>query len=465
MTSRIAAVPAEDLNAFTLLDISMINCLLDEAQHYAHFENAPSLQAVSRSLGNPLDWLNRYTQPLQVHYPQIDAAKRESVRQQARAQYDAITQRITAVDIERYSAHRWTDETDDEDRSIQLMSSVLTVLAAATAARALAQKVLDRALTLEERWAFLVALHQSALITQANIQALKQGPVPRQQLPLDHELVWLRLTEQMTRVTNDEFPYRPAFVALCADSGVTLPSENCRDYPAAVRFMVAHPQPNRDWELGAWHFDVSDSDLWEIIRFDHQGQRHVKLVHEPYPDGYPSDLVKDQMVNLLRTLDEHADHSDPAYRTNFATANAMYEAAARDLHTRSHVHLTGFMEELRGELSNPAIADWLFRSATGYNQDLGRLLAPPRVEPHPLVKPDQAVALLSAGCASGMDNTQLWELALLLGANPADHGIVVPVVGVAEMKSLEKAARSWGIPRVMMDRWRRLLESDQEDPV
>ena len=140
MTSRIAAVPAEDLNAFTLLDISMINCLLDEAQHYAHFENAPSLQAVSRSLGVPLDWLNRYTQPLQVQYPQIDAAKRESVRQQARAQYDAITQRITAVDIERYSAHRWTDETDDEDRSIQLMSSVLTVLAAATAARALAQK-------------------------------------------------------------------------------------------------------------------------------------------------------------------------------------------------------------------------------------------------------------------------------------------------------------------------------------
>lgn len=142
----------------------------------------------------------------------------------------------------------------------------------------------------------------------------------------------------------------------------------------------------------------------------------------------------------------------------------MHEAAARDLHTQSHVHFTDFMEAVRHALSNPATAAYLFRSATGYDHDLARLLTPPDMEPPALATPGQAAALLSAGRASGMDDTQVWELALLLGANPVDHGAAVPAMDISEMEGLEEAVKNWGIPHIMMDRWGRLLKRDREDP-
>ena len=463
MTSRIAAVPAEDLNAFTFLDIFMINYLLDEAEHYAQFGYTPSLQAVSRSLSNPLDWLNKYTDPLQPPLPQVNTPKRESIRQEARAQYDAITQRVTAAGIEQYAATYGTSETEDEDRSIHLMSSVLTVLAADAAAQTLADKALDKSLTTEERWAYLMALYQATLIAQHYVQDPEQGDVLLKKLPQDHEIVWLRLSDHMNKAINDEFPYHSAFNALCADSGITHPSAGCHDYPAAVRFMVSRPQPDKDWELGAWHFGVSGFDLLEIIRFDHQGHRYIKLIREPYPDGYPSDLVKDQMINLLGTLVEHSDRNDSDYRTNFMTAEAMYESAARDLHTCSSVQMTGFTEDMRRELDNPAIADYLFRSVTGYNHDLGRLLATRGVGPPLLVNPEQAAAILSAGRASGLDVTQLWELAMLLGADPGDHGVAAPAIDLAALERLAEAVQKWGIPHIMMTKWGRLLEIPQDE--
>ena len=54
--------------------------------------------------------------------------------------------------------------------------------------------------------------------------------------------------------------------------------------------------------------------------------------HEPYLDGYPAGLVKFQMIHILDTLRGFYKHDDPEFRHHFVTANAIYEAADRDLH-------------------------------------------------------------------------------------------------------------------------------------
>ena len=168
-------------------------------------------------------------------------------------------------------------------------------------------------------------------------------------------------------------------------------------------------------------------------------------------------------IDLLETHAEYFEHNHSDYGANFTAADAMYEAAAWDLHTRSHAQMTGFIEDIRRELDNPATADYLFRSATGYNHDLGRLLTPRGVDLPPLVNPEQAAAIINAGRASGLGDAQLWELAMLLGLNPGNHDVTAPAIDIAAMERPEEAVQKWGIPRIMMDLWRRLLEIPQDE--
>lgn len=454
-----------DLAAIALLNTTMIGHLLDEAEHYIEHDNAPSLQAINSSLTPLLKSMAQCTQPLTGPYAAADSPAREAVRQQAVAQYDAITARISASGIDDYSVGDAEKQTGAEASSISLMTSTLNIFAANAAARALAEKANDRSLAIDERWSYLLALFQAACATWNNVRDPALAEALCEAIPDDHLLTWMRLKEQMdhTMQTDDDPPYHSAFIQLCVDSGITETSPECSAYPAAVRFMIQNLRADMEWELGAWHFETTEFDLLEVIRFVHNGGQYVKLIHEPYPDDYPSDTVKAQMIDLIDTLNDYSDCNDPDFNVNYVTAKAMYEAPARDLHTMSYDDVAGFISEVRPELDDPAVANYLFRSLTGYHQKLGMLMTPPDVVPEPLATPDQTSAILQAARAAGMNDVELWELALRVEAEPEDFGLPAPVINETAFGTLEDSVSAWGIPYMMFDNWSQLFEVEYDE--
>ena len=57
-----------------------------------------------------------------------------------------------------------------------------------------------------------------------------------------------------------------------------------------------------------------------------------------------------------------------------------------------------------------------------------------------------------------MDDAKLWEMALLLGVGPEEHGIPTLTVNMTAFEYLEQCVKNWGIPAMAFDRWNRLLE-------
>ena len=168
------------------------------------------------------------------------------------------------------------------------------------------------------------------------------------------------------------------------------------------------------------------------------------------------------MENLAKHMWETSDDDEAHYWHELDTANAMYEAAAREIHTMGRDAMTDFMRQMRRTLDDHAVADYLFRSLTGHHRGLAALLSPHDVEPPPLVTAEQAEAILNAARATGMDDAKLWELAQLLDVKPGDHGIPTLGINMTAFDCLEDSADDWGIPAMALDRWIRLLEVTQD---
>lgn len=459
MTNDTPIFKPEDIRAQTLLYGHQLRYLMDEAEHQTKHGQVPILQAIAQSLVEPLESLDRVAQPLRGLYAQVDTPEREATREKAQEQLDEMTSRIGTAEMSRYAPHNMVNETEDEDQSVYLMSAVLNILATNTAAIALAQRAHDQAAPLDERWAHVCALYEAVKISQSNTHDPTETTVLLKELPGTHDMAWIRLNKLMEDEMEQREPlYQAAFEAVCRSSGVTKPSGASAAFPDAVRQLVQNPVAGANWELGAWEFEINEFDLLEVIRFDHDGERHVKTIHEPYPDGYPAALVKDQMIDLFEALDENSDSDDPEFYVNFATANAMYEAAAQDLHTASYENFDMFMENLREELEDDFLADCIFRSITGRNRNLGRLMTPPDAVPPRLANREQTAAILTAARATGMTETQLWELALVLGSPPKEHDIPTPKLTESAEEFLHEAD-TYGIPQITGIRWSQLLDT------
>lgn len=164
------------------------------------------------------------------------------------------------------------------------------------------------------------------------------------------------------------------------------------------------------------------------------------------------------MSDQLDKLSGLSDPDDPDFALMFTTAHAMYQAATKELHSVSHHDMTNFLDEVTHELDDPAVADYLIRSATGHQRELGVLLTPYGEAPPPLAKPHQVEAMLTAGRAAGMNEVQLWEMSLLLGAEPEDHQLEAPIISEDAAEAMDTAAQACGLPSIITTRWHQLLD-------
>ncbi len=452
MTPTIPYLLAEDLNAHLLLATSQLDFLLDEADHHLEHGQADALQAFTKSLEAPFDYLAELAAPLEETYAQSNTPYRESIRQRAERRLHDVKERIHTSGLNAYASDSFAMTTEDGVVTVFLLYTVLNALAGYAAQRTLAEAVYNQSIPPEQRWANLCALYESMALTRKYFQGPSELVEQLKQLTTDHDLAWMRLDQLMTEALEEELPQFAAMAALCRDSGITHPSPRSLDCPDAVRVMAKHHQPENEWELGAWYFETDEYGLLGIIRFDHNGERHVKTIAEPYPDGYPPNLVQDQMFDLLYSLDEASVNDNPNFKHLYVTANAMYEAATQGMHTLSYLHLEVFMDEVREQLDDQTVGDYIFRSATVHNRDLGILMSPPGTEPPPLANPQQAAAILAAARDSGMSNTQLWELALVMGVKPEEHGLAAPRINRELLYTLNQSSDMFGIPQILVDR-------------
>ena len=95
------------------------------------------------------------------------------------------------------------------------MSTVLNVCAAGAGMNALAQRVHDTSIPLEERWAHLSVLHSASKIARDNVQDPSRTEVPLRELPSEHAVAWMRPNNLMNQALGEESPYRQAFTAPC----------------------------------------------------------------------------------------------------------------------------------------------------------------------------------------------------------------------------------------------------------
>ena len=86
------------------------------------------------------------------------------------------------------------------------------------------------------------------------------------------------------------------------------------------------------------------------------------------------------------------------------------------------------------------------------------LLTPYGEAPPPLAKPPQVEAMLTAGRAAGMNEVQLWEMSLLLGAEPEDHQLEAPIISEDAAEAMDTAAQACGLPSIITTRWHQLLD-------
>ena len=380
--------------------------------------------------GGTAGLLRPINRSLEEPHAQFDTPEREKARQRAEQRLHDIRERVRNSGIDAHGRGNLAITTEAVDSSIHLMASVFHVLAGFAAQKDLAEAVHDQSIPLEQRWAYLSALHAAMTCTQGCVYDLS-GSLPQiEQSPPDLDLAWLRLGELMTDATSEDSPYHAAMAALCRNSGITHLSPGSIDYPDAIRCMAEHIQPSKEWELGARHHYMEQRGLLEVIRFDHDGQRYVKTIYEPYPDGYQSESVKKQMMDLLNALDTAGGHNDPDFHDYYVAANAMYEAATQGMHTLSCYDFERFMDQVRHKLDDPTMGDYIFRTATARNRDLGLLMNPPDTVFPPLATSDQASTILAAARGSGMSDTQLWELALVLYVDPDEYGLAVTNQGL-----------------------------------
>ena len=481
MPNPVSTMPSEDLSAFALLYVSTINYLLEQAEHYVEHDAAAGLQAVSLALSHPLTSLNNVARVITGPLIRMDAAVLKSARREVRSQQNAINRRLKAVGVDVHAGHDGGNLTEDEKQSIHQMASTLELIAANTAEKALSEKAVDQSLALERRWGYLLAAHRATVIARNSVPDPSQIIAIQRGAPQGHQAAWNRLLGQilLTASEKTEEPnYRSAFNTLCVDSGVAHPSEGCQQHPEAVRYIIENLEPDIEWTPSSWLYehewettqpegnDTPADDaarvLMNLAVFKHRDERHIKLIDEPYPKGYPSSIAKNQMENLAKHLWETSDDDDARFRHELDTANAMYEAAAQEIHTMSRDAMTDFIRQMRRTLDDHAVTDYLFRSLTGHHRGLAALLSPHDVEPPPLVTAEQAEAILNAARATGMDDAKLWELAQLLDVKPSDHGIPTLGINMTAFDCLEDSADDWGIPAMALDRWIRLLEVTED---
>ena len=482
MPNPVSAFPSEDLGAFALLYASMINYLLDEAEHYVEHDDANGHQAVSLALSHPLNSFNDLARVITGPHIRMDAAALKSARREVRSQQNAINRRLKAVGVDAHAGHDGGNLTEDEKQSIHQMASALELIGANTAEKALSEKAVDQSLALERRWGYLLAAHRATNIARNSVPDPSQIKAIQGQAPQGHQAAWNQLLGQilLTATEKTEEPnYRSAFDTLCVDSGVAHPSEGCKQHPEAVRYIIENLEPDTEWTPSSWLYehewennqpqgnDTSVDDLARVLMnlavFKHRDELHIKLINEPYPEGYPSSLAKKQMENLVKHLWETSNDDDAHYRHELDTANAMYEAAAREIHTMGRDVMTDFMRQMRRTLDNPAVADYLFRSLTGHHRGLAALLSPHDVEPPPLVTAEQAEAMLNAARATRVDDARLWELTQMLDVKPSDHSIPTLGINMTAFECLEDAPFDWGNTDMALDRWIRLLEVAEDE--
>ena len=482
MPNPVSTFPSEDLGAFALLYASTINYLLDEAEHYVEHDAAAGLQAISLALSHPLNSFNSLAKVMTGPHIRMNPAALKAARREVRSQQNAINRRIKTLGIDAHTGRDGGNLTEDEEQSINQMASTLGLVAANAAEKALSEKVADQSLALQRRWGYLLAAHRATNIARNSVPDPSKTKAIQGKAPQGHQTTWNRLLGQILGIAadKDEEPnYRSSFDSLCADSGVRHAGNGCQQYPGAVRYIIENLEPDAEWKPSSWLYehqwettqpegDNTPADdparmLMNLAVFKHRDERHIKLIDEPYPEGYPSNLVKKQMVDLVKPLWETSDDDEAPYRHELDTANAMYEAAAREIHTMGRDAMTDFMHQMRRTLDDPAVADYLFRSLTGHHRGLAALLAPHDVEPPPLVTAEQAAAMLNAARATGVDDARLWELAQLLGTKPKDHGIPTLGINMTAFECLEDAPDDWGIPAMALDRWIRLLDVTEDE--
>ena len=424
--------------------------------------------------------LSSSTQPLEAFQAEVNTPAREAARAAAQTQLEEIRNQIAASNLDGDEPDARISDADETS----LISKVITILSTIAAIQEMAAVVAaDQNMSLEQRWQYVIAMHQAEMSTfkdnntendenydydedeDNNAGVLVENPETMlEYMPDDNTLTWLRLKEQATAAMEHRRLYTGIYPglyqSLCADSGVQHPSPYSSNYPHQVHFLIEHCRENIQWEMGSWHFELSELEfsLVDLIRFDYNGERYIKTIQEPYPAGYPAELVKAQMMDILEDLSEALGAKTPQYEPQFTNAHGMYQAACHDLHSVSQHDIDALRDEIMTKLHDSDVTSHLIRSATHHERELGMLLNPSDIYTTPIATITQVNAIIKAGRAAGMSDVNLWEMAMLIGAEPENHRLTAPTISSDTSEFLQNVAEKYGLPTITIDRWSKTID-------
>ena len=211
-----------------------------------------------------------------------------------------------------------------------------------------------------------------------------------------------------------------------------------------------------------------DEGFIAYVAFIHQGVKYIQAVADPYPKGFPADLVVEHMEASLDHL-ETRYNSPGANNTALAwcgfdeTISARLDSAIMGLHDITAADLIQIIN-VANRLRLPHGARIaMFEAATSWDSAVAALIL--RDTPHAnprLASRRQASKIVHAARQAGLDNYKLAELAEVLGHSPQRLGVKTPKLPPHTVATLRETAQQAGLPPAAIDAMLEALEpSDQ----
>ena len=330
--------------------------------------------------------------------------------------------------------------------SLDLISAALL-----SASETLFDKANDASLPVADRWQFVIAMREAEdTVTLAD--DAKSELIVVEKVDIDEtNPINIRLDGHFAKFHSHQNDYQSAFTAACAASEITDPSPASANHPDAVWFITRNHAELRDWQLAAWDFEIGEPSHLRMMRIDFQNRRFVKLIEEPYPEGYPAETVEAQMMDFDETIVNYTT-SHPFWQDQRNIANGMRLAAASNLHTHSAEDIYNFMQALKKTSMDSSVTQYIYRAIAGHQPELIKHFEQGHHAQPYLIDPAVMAKIIETAASAGTHPTQLWELTTLVGFNPMIFGLNPPMANYQQTDELDDVAQEHGLPASLISR-------------
>ena len=213
-----------------------------------------------------------------------------------------------------------------------------------------------------------------------------------------------------------------------------------------------------------------DEGFIAYVAFIYDGAKYIQAIQDPYPKGFPANLVVEHMEASIHHIMECMDSPDeqhPALTSCgfLETMEARLTSALLGLHDVTADDLMTLIN-VANKLRLPHGARVaMIDAVSNWDMDLVALILKDTPYAYPkMASRKQAGKIVHAARQAGLDHYQLVQLAEMLGHEPRKLGVKTPRLSARTFDALRETAQQVGLPPEAINSMLDALEDSDEPP-